>query len=71
MAMWLGQELNVHGQARIVLRRRAMENVLLVGENQAVLYGIIGAMLCAVPIAESSGSVRLFVVDRAVPGGTR
>jgi len=68
MALWLGQELNVHGQARIVLRRRAMENVLLVGENQAALYGIIGAMLCAVPIAEPSSAVRLFVVDRAVPG---
>ncbi len=39
LALWLGQELNVHGQARVILRRRPMENLLLVGDNQPAVHG--------------------------------
>ena len=45
LALWLGQELNVHGQARIILRRRGMENVLLVGENLGPAYGMLATIL--------------------------
>ncbi len=68
VALWLGQELNVHGQARIVLRRRAMENLLLVGENLGVTYGILAGIICSVVINGEPESVRLWIADRSLPG---
>lgn len=68
VAFWFGQELNVHGQARAILRRRAMENVLLVGENQAAIYGMLAGLICSVPIGETPSGLRLWILDRAVPG---
>jgi S-DNA-T family DNA segregation ATPase FtsK/SpoIIIE len=68
VAFWFGQELNVHGQARAILRRRAMENVLLVGENQAAIYGMLAGLICSVPIGETPPGLRLWILDRAVPG---
>jgi DNA segregation ATPase FtsK/SpoIIIE, S-DNA-T family len=68
MAFWLGQELNVHGQARVILRRRAMENVLLVGENSNAIYGMLAGMLCSSVISEQPDGLRVFLADRAIPG---
>jgi DNA segregation ATPase FtsK/SpoIIIE, S-DNA-T family len=68
LAFWFGQELNVHGQARAILRRRAMENLLLVGENQAAIYGMLAGAICSVPIGEMPSGLRLWILDRAVPG---
>ncbi|WP_170157070.1 FtsK/SpoIIIE domain-containing protein [Roseimicrobium gellanilyticum] len=68
MALWVGQELNVHGQARVILRRRAMENVLLVGENLNATYGILAGLLCSVAVGQASGDFKLHLVDRAIPG---
>ena len=52
LTLWTGQQLNVHGQAQVVLRRRAMENLLIVGENQPAAFGMLIAALCSVPINE-------------------
>jgi S-DNA-T family DNA segregation ATPase FtsK/SpoIIIE len=68
LAFWFGQELNVHGQARAILRRRAMENMLLVGENQAAIYGMLAGLICSVPVGETPVGARLWILDRAVPG---
>lgn len=67
LALWLGQELNVHGQARIILRRRGMENVLLVGENLGAAYGMLATMLSSLAVNEESEGVRIWIVDRALP----
>ena len=68
LALWLGQELNVHGQARIVLRRRPMENVLIVGDQQPVNYGLVMGILAALPLNTAPADLRLWIADRAVPG---
>jgi len=68
VGLWFGQEQNVHGQARIILRRRAMENILLVGENQAAIYGMLIGIVCSVPVNLAASRVRLWIMDRAVPG---
>ena len=68
MALWVGQELNVHGQARVILRRRAMENVIFVGESLNAMYGMLAALLCSVAINVPVAGVRLAIVDRALPG---
>ena len=66
LALWLGQELNVHGQTHVVLRRRAMENVLFVGDNQAAIYGMLAGLLCSIPVNVCSTGVALWVLDRAI-----
>lgn len=68
LALWLGQELNVHGQARIILRRRGMENVLIVGENLGTAYGMLATILSSVALNEAPQGVRMWVADRALPG---
>jgi S-DNA-T family DNA segregation ATPase FtsK/SpoIIIE len=67
LALWLGQELNVHGQARIILRRRGMENVLFVGENLGSAYGMLAAILSSVALNEEPEGVRMWIADRALP----
>ena len=67
LALWLGQELNVHGQAKIILRRRGMENVLLVGENLGATYGMLATILSSVALNETPEGVRIWITDRALP----
>lgn len=68
LALWAGQELNVHGQACVILRRRPAENLLLVGDNQAAIYGILAGFLCSLPVNVAASALRVWLVDRAVPG---
>ncbi len=68
LALWAGQELNVHGQACVILRRRPAENILLVGDNQAAIYGVLAGFLCSLPVNVAATALRVWLVDRAVPG---
>ena len=68
LCLWLGQELNVHGQAKVILRRRQSENVLLVGDNQMAICGVMTSILVSVAVMEPSSAARVWVMDRAVPG---
>ncbi|HEY1015525.1 MAG TPA: FtsK/SpoIIIE domain-containing protein, partial [Herpetosiphonaceae bacterium] len=66
--MWLGQEFNVRGQARLVLRRRVGEHVALVGANAAARYGMLAGMLASVAVACPPAAARFVIADRAIPG---
>ncbi len=66
LSLWLGQELNMHGQTHVILRRRAMENILLVGDNQAAVYGMLAGLLCSVPVNVRGGDVAIWILDRAI-----
>ena len=68
LAVWIGQELNVHGQALVILRRRGMENLLFVGDNQSAIYGMLAAILSSVVLNEPTEGVHIWIADRALPG---
>jgi S-DNA-T family DNA segregation ATPase FtsK/SpoIIIE len=66
--MWLGQEFNVKGQAKIVIRRRISENALFVGGNNPARFGMLAAMICSLAITSEPGSVEFTILDRSIPG---
>jgi S-DNA-T family DNA segregation ATPase FtsK/SpoIIIE len=66
-AMWLGQEFNVNGHARLILRRRPGEAAVIVGGSHAARYGMFASMLFSVALASDPGSVRVVLVDRSIP----
>ncbi len=68
VALWLGQEPSVYGQAIVTLRRRPSENVLLVGDNQSAAVGMLAGILCAMAINETPKDIKIRVLDRSVPG---
>jgi DNA segregation ATPase FtsK/SpoIIIE, S-DNA-T family len=65
--LWLGQEFNVRGHARLILRRRATEAVTVVGGSQAARYGMFAAMALSLGIFADPAAVRICVIDRSMP----
>jgi S-DNA-T family DNA segregation ATPase FtsK/SpoIIIE len=65
--MWLGQEYNVRGQAAVVLRRRINENIIVLGGNNAVRYGMLGALLTSIVLTTSPSEVEFVIMDRSIP----
>lgn len=66
--MWLGQEYTVRGQAKIMLRRRIGEHVLVIGNTNTARYGMLTSMICSLAIKSEPKDVQFFILDRSVPG---
>ncbi len=67
---WLGQEFNVHGQAKIIFRRRSAQNALLIGEANQPRYGMLAAMLVGLCVSGSANNTRCVVLDNSVEGAS-
>lgn len=67
LLMWLGQEFNVRGQAKLAIRRRAMEHAVVVGGDNGVRYGILAAMLSSLATLYSPEDVRFILRDKSIP----
>lgn len=65
-AMWLGQEFNVYGQAMMLLRRRLAENVVFVGGENTVRYGMLVGILASLAVSADSSKNRFFIFDRSM-----
>lgn len=65
---WLGQEFNIHGQCKVVLRRRQEENVLIVGESSEARLGLLSAALACTSVNHVSTEACSYVIDRSVAG---
>ncbi|MGF1725128.1 FtsK/SpoIIIE domain-containing protein [Photobacterium nomapromontoriensis] len=65
---WLGQELNIHGHARAVLRRRPHEHLLFVGDSNEARLGMLGSVLSQLPVNFAHDQYRAVVYDRSVKG---
>ncbi|AWT37396.1 DNA translocase FtsK (plasmid) [Deinococcus actinosclerus] len=68
MVTWAGQEFNVGGHARVVLRRRAHEHVLVVGRNAPARYGMLSALLAGLTVNPLARSATLLIADLSVNG---
>jgi S-DNA-T family DNA segregation ATPase FtsK/SpoIIIE len=65
---WLGQELNVRGLARLVLRRQASENVLIVGNQNAARYGMLAALVVGTAVNLGPNDTQFVILDRSIAG---
>lgn len=67
LALWLGQEFNVHGHAVLALRRGLHQNALLIGSDAPARYGMLAGALSGLPALHGPQDVRLIIVDGAIP----
>ena len=67
-ALWLGQVFSVRGQAMAVVRRRAAENMLIIGGANAVRYGMLAASIASLALNSGPNQMAVLVVDRSIPG---
>ena len=65
---WLGQEYNVHGYAKVILKRRKRENVLVIGDRNDARYGMVKAMLAGMALNASPRDLIFKIIDKSVPG---
>lgn len=66
--IWLGQEMNIHGHARLIMRRRAHEHIILVGDGNEARLGLLGYTLAQIPLNHDSHDYKLLVLDRSIKG---
>jgi S-DNA-T family DNA segregation ATPase FtsK/SpoIIIE len=67
LALWLGQELDVYGHARVVLRRRNGENVLFVGDEMMALCGMMASCIISACVMEAPSDLVFYLLDRTMP----
>lgn len=65
---WLGKEMNIHGQAKVVLRRRAGEHMVLVGDSNEARLGMLGYMVAQMPINALNDQYQVHILDRSIKG---
>ena len=65
MICWLGQELNVYGQSSAVIRRRKMENMLIVGDKNSYRYGMLVSTLFSLAATYKPSDIEFHVYDRS------
>ena len=68
-AMWFGQELNMSGYGRVILRRQPLENVLVAGGPAGPRYGMLSSKLASLScMAKSSSPPVIRIADRTPQG---
>lgn len=65
--LWFGQEFNVRGYAKAIMRRRTSEHMLVVGGANAARYGMLASMLASLSVSGSPGDTQFVIVDRSIP----
>lgn len=64
----LGQQFNVHGYTNLTLRRRNLENILLIGENQSAHYGMIIGIMQSLLLSHHKNQSRFILMDFSQAG---
>lgn len=67
-AFWLGQDFTIHGQTKVILRRRAGENLLIAGESTEARLGMCSAILSAAALNHRGLDAQVYLLDRTVVG---
>lgn len=65
---WLGQEFNVRGQTKVILRRRQRENILLVGDYNEARFGMLTGLLTSFAVNSSPSNNEFYIIDKTTPG---
>lgn len=67
LILFTGQEFNVRGHARVVLKRSQGEHLLIVGQRPNERIGIIAGALASLAVTNPRGRIRFQIGDRCVP----
>lgn len=65
---WMGQEMNVYGQFSAVIRRRKMENMLIIGDRNPFRYGMIVSSLFSMVATHKPSEIEFYIYDRSTVG---
>ncbi len=68
MICWMGQEMNVYGQFSAVIRRRKMENMLILGDRNPYRYGMMVSTLFSLVATHKPGDIDFYIYDRSAVG---
>lgn len=68
MICWMGQEMNVYGQFSAVIRRRKMENMLILGDNNPYRYGMLVSSIFSIAATYKPSDVEFHIYDRSSVG---
>jgi S-DNA-T family DNA segregation ATPase FtsK/SpoIIIE len=63
---WLGQQFNVRGQASVVLRRNMGDNILIVGNANAIRYASLAAAITSFALNGGPARTEFTIVDRSI-----
>ncbi|MGD1957392.1 MAG: FtsK/SpoIIIE domain-containing protein [Fulvivirga sp.] len=65
---WIGQEFNVRGQTKIILRRRQRENLIIVGDYNEARFGMLTGLLASFALMASPKQNQFHIIDKTIPG---
>jgi len=65
---WMGQEFNVRGHARLVLRRRPSEHLVMLGRNTPGRYGMLAGFLAGLTVNPGARDATVLLADLGMPG---
>lgn len=68
MICWMGQEMNVYGQFSAVIRRRKMENMLILGDRNPYRYGMLVSSLFSLVATHKPRDIDFYIYDRSAVG---
>ena len=68
MICWMGQEMTVYGQFSAVIRRRKMENMLILGDRNPYRYGMLVSSLFSLVATHKPGDIDFYIYDRSAVG---
>ena len=66
IAAWLGQEFNVRGYTKVVLKRRLRENLLMVGDKNEARYGMMVSMLLGFVLNAPPRELQFVLIDKSI-----
>jgi S-DNA-T family DNA segregation ATPase FtsK/SpoIIIE len=69
IALMLGRQFNVYGQAMIVLRRKKDENICLIGEQPQVQSAMIASSIASCCMQLPPNKLEIFISDSTPAGG--
>lgn len=68
MICWMGQEMNVYGQFSAVIRRKKLENMLVVGDRNPYRYGMLVGTIFSLVSTNKPGDIEFYIYDRSSVG---
>ncbi len=64
---WLGQDFSVRGQARMIIKRGVMENIMIAGNANPECYGMQASIIASLAVNAPPKKIRFVIFDASIP----